>query len=37
MVLDFQIFLQSVELVAAESFTAVLKGRKKKQMKTGMK
>lgn len=37
MVSDFWIFLQRVELVAAESFTAVLKGRKRKQMKIGMK
>lgn len=37
MVSDFQIFLQRVELVAAESFIAVLKGRKRKQMKIGMK
>lgn len=37
MLSDFQIFHQRVQLVAAESFTAILKGRKKKQMKTGMK
>lgn len=37
MVPDFQIFFQSVKLVAAKSFTAVLKGRKTNQTKTGMK